>query len=569
MQVDDDSIRREEDKGEPDRMEEHGDKLRADELEEDERMVDADTVQLPAEDAGQGPAIGPVEDADADAGADADVESGTQAVLAVPTEASEAASLADKNTSDDKVVTSTTHKPAKKKKAKSGSTATTTASKKKKVSIQTLKQEEAGSEREDSVLQDQDEVEEAEGEDDEDDKLYCICKAKFYDDEVRSMLACDCCDEWYHASCMNIDEEKVRFVDQFICCLCEPNTRLRTTMKQPCAREDCTGIAPFPLSKYCSQECGVLVAASRIAKIKQAKGVSLQKNAETLLQAPMLMSAKKTEGKVVWSSGIDKRRWLESIMGQRVTQSSGVEVAKLEAMQDLAEVEQLARLEKRKSQVEGKLNVVNLGLKVLEERAKLLLRVEDRAGTLELIRDEEGGGDNSRVSVKKGKGKKVKQEQVAEDAPKSQGQLRCGYDERLSWTNERFYTWSQTAEAQAMLDDVVERRIPLDGTLSVEGEEGSTDGIKICGQSKRKCKRHADWSLVRGQDMDTEKQLQDDLLASLDSELQELTRQIDEVKRAIHDNLAKQEEREREQDGLLARQLSLQGSRRSTVIHIP
>jgi COMPASS component SPP1 len=74
-------------------------------------------------------------------------------------------------------------------------------------------------------------------EDGMEDKLYCICETKYDDEKI--MIACDrcapanssncdlllyyvlhSCDEWYHTSCVNMPDQEVDLVDQFICPLC-------------------------------------------------------------------------------------------------------------------------------------------------------------------------------------------------------------------------------------------------------------------------------------------------------------------------------------------------------------
>lgn len=42
------------------------------------------------------------------------------------------------------------------------------------------------------------------------------------------MIACDHCDEWFHASCLHIDDDAVERIDQFICPSCETRMSLRS-----------------------------------------------------------------------------------------------------------------------------------------------------------------------------------------------------------------------------------------------------------------------------------------------------------------------------------------------------
>ena len=56
----------------------------------------------------------------------------------------------------------------------------------------------------------------------EDVKLYCVCRQAYDDD--RLMMACDVCDEWFHASCMRVAEHEVELIDTFVCAPCATRT---------------------------------------------------------------------------------------------------------------------------------------------------------------------------------------------------------------------------------------------------------------------------------------------------------------------------------------------------------
>ncbi|KAL8277391.1 hypothetical protein RQP46_010231 [Phenoliferia psychrophenolica] len=98
-------------------------------------------------------------------------------------------------------------------------------------------------------------------EEEEDDRLYCICR-QLYDND-RTMIACDKREEWYHLDCIKIDDDRIDLVDQLICPLCAKLSPARTIWHSPCARPDCLR-AVLPLSKYCSDYCGIEVAAARL-----------------------------------------------------------------------------------------------------------------------------------------------------------------------------------------------------------------------------------------------------------------------------------------------------------------
>ncbi|KAL8277393.1 hypothetical protein RQP46_010233 [Phenoliferia psychrophenolica] len=108
---------------------------------------------------------------------------------------------------------------------------------------------------------DKEKEQEVDEEEEKDDRLYCICR-QLYDND-RTMIACDKCEEWYHLDCIKIDDDRIDLVDQLICPLCAKLSPARTTWHSPCARPDCLR-AVMPLSKYCSDYCGIEVAATRL-----------------------------------------------------------------------------------------------------------------------------------------------------------------------------------------------------------------------------------------------------------------------------------------------------------------
>ena len=115
-----------------------------------------------------------------------------------------------------------------------------------------------------------------------DDGIYCICKKP---DDHRLMLACEGgCDDWYHCSCMQIneedvDEERNGLLDRFICPRCTvtggPNPKV-TTWRPMCRMNDFNGCRKAALvhgdvpSKYCSLDHGldywneVMLGAARL-----------------------------------------------------------------------------------------------------------------------------------------------------------------------------------------------------------------------------------------------------------------------------------------------------------------
>lgn len=90
----------------------------------------------------------------------------------------------------------------------------------------------------------------------DDGEVFCICRKG---DNHTWMIACDGgCEEWFHGNCVNIRERDGELIDKYICPTCT-KPGLQTTWKRMCRRKDCRKPARVmrdPPSKYCSDECG-------------------------------------------------------------------------------------------------------------------------------------------------------------------------------------------------------------------------------------------------------------------------------------------------------------------------
>lgn len=50
------------------------------------------------------------------------------------------------------------------------------------------------------------------------DELYCICRLPY--DETRFYIGCDKCNDWFHGSCVGITQEEAEVVEEYICPRC-------------------------------------------------------------------------------------------------------------------------------------------------------------------------------------------------------------------------------------------------------------------------------------------------------------------------------------------------------------
>ena len=55
----------------------------------------------------------------------------------------------------------------------------------------------------------------------------------------------------------------------------------------------------------------------------------------------------------------------------------------------------------------------------------------------------------------------------------------------------------------------------------------------VCGEAKRRCKRHADWSMVRGADLEVAREVQTAALAALAERSERMRTRITELESAL------------------------------------
>ncbi|GAA93588.1 uncharacterized protein L969DRAFT_95766 [Mixia osmundae IAM 14324] len=235
-------------------------------------------------------------------------------------------------------------------------------------------------------------------EDEKDDRLYCICQ-QLYDPELM-MIACDKCDGWYHTDCVHIRDADVELVDFFCCPLCEASSDLKTTWKTRCKRTGCNK-AVRVLSKFCSDYCGIEVAACKL----------------DIHADPVRF----------WNAVKGARR-----MEAQITRHGDVEMTDaVDGDQDDRELKQLQASLTELVAKRGKIDAT-LG-SLLSRIAFLEIVVRSWEATLP-AQDKE--------SLKKPKGKKSNA--ISPDAP-------CGFDQRLVWDERQWDAWTSSDVGRRIL----------------------------------------------------------------------------------------------------------------------
>lgn len=104
--------------------------------------------------------------------------------------------------------------------------------------------------------------------------VYCICRKP---DNGSFMIGCDgACDDWFHGKCVGIAERDKNLIDRYLCPNCTREGKGHTTWKRMCRRPGCRlparvaagGNGGKGVSKYCSDECGVLYFRELVARTR-------------------------------------------------------------------------------------------------------------------------------------------------------------------------------------------------------------------------------------------------------------------------------------------------------------
>ncbi|KAK7694611.1 hypothetical protein QCA50_001797 [Cerrena zonata] len=307
-----------------------------------------------------------------------------------------------------------------------------------------------------------------------DDKLYCVCKTPY--DEDRVMIACDRCDEWYHTQCVQMPDDEVDLVDQFICPICIANNPglPRTTYKKRCwaglkhlnpsSAEACHKPARGSLSKYCSDECGIAHMQYRIEawggdKEGLWEGVKKAEKREAVV-IQCIHSA--TNGNVGTKS--------RGLVQQQVMPSAKPRMER-----------QLVRLTARLEKIARQRDEIRKDMEIVLWRSRLFELAAARA------------------------------DEVNE----------CGWDQRLCFDHDEYAEFGAS-----VFDSYDDAQRENEDAMQVDG--GVEDGEWWC-KGHHKCERHAGWQKLRQAEIDFEKGTMEAALEALDTQAGDLRKKVDEV----------------------------------------
>ncbi|KAH7883630.1 hypothetical protein F5I97DRAFT_1894403 [Phlebopus sp. FC_14] len=322
---------------------------------------------------------------------------------------------------------------------------------------------------------------EADDSEKEDDKLYCVCNARY--DEDKMMIACDRCDEWYHTQCVHMSDLEIDLVDQFICPPClQKLPHLHTTWKRrclfglkhddPCSPSACHKPSRGAFSKYCSDECGIKYMQSRITEWERSGG-------KRDLLWETVKGAEKRQGVVVraGSKGPNEHDTFQH------HDTDGREPDPVDAAAKRRAEREIARLNTRLVQVVKEREMTKREIDTVLWREKVVDLASKRA------------------------------ERVDE----------CGWDQRLCFGEEEWVDFG--AEVLESYEEEKGR--------AESGDEADTNMAVSHGEwwctGKKRCDRHAGWQKLRTAEVSFEKEMKEGLLLKLTTREREIRKAIEDM----------------------------------------
>ncbi|KAF2139656.1 uncharacterized protein K452DRAFT_289651 [Aplosporella prunicola CBS 121167] len=371
-----------------------------------------------------------------------------------------------------------------------------------------------------------------------DDGIYCICRKG---DNHTWMIACDgSCQDWYHGTCVNVDEIDGDLIEKYYCPKCTEAGEGHTTWKRMCRREGCRKPARRDnQSKYCSEECGVKFFTEMVGNLRggsqstKTGGRNRRDRRRTNQTDPNynegedeeddvaagprggVVSARELKGLTIAARDVDHYKGLGNSMLSPPATASPTQTRfphrNSTSSVDESEVPLPAPDAQRVSDIQAETAALKARLGLLKDRGRFVEMTRDQA---------------TKFAEKEG----VKPKDI------------CGYDARLAWSEGEFQLWRSSPQGQAALkQDSLEPTLngsnnngsseaDLDGDVKMdEAEEEEVDMVRngspdedttptadsptdllrallappdLC--PKKRCQRHAQWLKISSYDVQFE-----------------------------------------------------------------
>ena len=320
--------------------------------------------------------------------------------------------------------------------------------------------------------------------------VFCICRRP---DDHTWMIGCDGgCEDWFHGNCVSIKEEDGDLIDKYICEYsgeyihrhmliiiagpnCAKDGKGNTTWKPMCRLEGCRQPARLiknRASKYCCDEHGNAFMHGNLPKDKKRKRGEVVDEDESTAMGGVLSRAQLA----AISTNVKDAETLRSL-GEGVL--SPPPTADPDRDGDV--------------RMEDEGDVAKNGPLFNDEEQNRLADIEDARQRLNNRKD----GLKAReqfVQLVRARAKRVLAELPGlKDI--------CGFDSRLSWTEEEFWEWKESDEGRKAFE-TGELGHPSNETLDEEDHEEESVGAGVC--QKKRCERHKQWRNIQLQDIRAE-----------------------------------------------------------------
>ncbi|KAJ5750310.1 hypothetical protein N7533_007338 [Penicillium manginii] len=351
-------------------------------------------------------------------------------------------------------------------------------------------------------------------EDDEDvedpNELFCICRRP---DNHTWMIGCDGdCEDWYHGKCVNIDARDEELIERYLCPNCEERGQGRTTWKPMCRLPECRKPAratPKNPSKYCSDDHGLEFMRQQTSQFKLGKA---RKGFADLGSMGGILTAGDLKAAILGVSSVeDFRRLGDGIISPPASTKENTPNSEVKSETVL--------------QAGNGFDINPKGVEYTPEEAAQMARLRKLRDDL-LHRKEMLAARSKFVGLLRPRAKGLV-EKLKQKEPKGGWKDICGFDSRVSWSDEEFDEWRLSeAGKRALSEGTVEAmaaslpgNTDADGDTAMDGEgedELASLARGVC--TKKRCERHKQWVKVQQQDISFEETTADEDLAKYEEE---------------------------------------------------
>ncbi|CAI7627785.1 unnamed protein product [Penicillium manginii] len=351
-------------------------------------------------------------------------------------------------------------------------------------------------------------------EDDEDvedpNELFCICRRP---DNHTWMIGCDGdCEDWYHGKCVNIDARDEELIERYLCPNCEERGQGRTTWKPMCRLPECRKPAratPKNPSKYCSDDHGLEFMRQQTSQFKLGKA---RKGFADLGSMGGILTAGDLKAAILGVTSVeDFRRLGDGIISPPASTKENTPNSEVKSETVL--------------QVGNGFDINPKGVEYTPEEAAQMARLRKLRDDL-LHRKEMLAARSKFVGLLRPRAKGLV-EKLKQKEPKGGWKDICGFDSRVSWSDEEFDEWRLSeAGKRALSEGTVEAmaaslpgNTDADGDTAMDGEgedELASLARGVC--TKKRCERHKQWVKVQQQDISFEETTADEDLAKYEEE---------------------------------------------------